>query len=250
MRCLGSLLLVLCALAACPASRESALAGADDGSGSGGGLGNAPQYCNLDRDCALAAATCCDCPAFAVNVYDPAHRACTGVTCPNQGSCPDNVHAACSTDGICVLACTEMICTNSCPSGFAIDETTGCLSCACAVPAVDGCTVDTDCVETRADCCGCHAGGEDTAVLASARAGFDAGLGCPPFPACPAVDVCVAGAAPHCIQGGCQLVATGGLQSNACGRDDLPACPTGQVCTVNQDPRASLLGVGLCVPQL
>lgn len=247
MRSLLSIVLVaLCTLTACP-GRDLESAGGDFVSDAGNGVGNTPQYCNVEGDCVLAAATCCDCPAFAVNVNDPAQRACAGVTCPGQNSCPDNVHAACD-QGMCVLACTELVCPASCAAGFTIDATTDCLSCACAVPEPNGCLADTDCVETRADCCGCHSGGEDTAVLASQRAAFDASLACPPSPACPVVDVCTVGAAPHCIQGRCELVATTGLPANACGRSDLPACPAGLVCAINHDPRASLLGVGVCVP--
>ncbi len=247
VRFLGSLLvLVPLALAACPGAQNEALGGAG-GADDKGGAGNAPQLCNAERDCALAAATCCECASFAVNIKDPAHRACTGVTCPNKGSCPDNVHAACE-DGMCVLACSPLECSTSCPAGFAIDGTTGCLSCSCAIPEPNGCLADADCVETRADCCGCHSGGDDTAVLASERAAYDASLSCPPSPACPVVNSCQPGAAPRCIQGRCGLVVANGLQSNACGRSELPNCPSGQVCTINFDPQASLLGVGVCAP--
>ncbi|CAN5800289.1 hypothetical protein BH11MYX3_BH11MYX3_47520 [soil metagenome] len=248
VRFLGAILvLVPLALAACPGSRNDALSGAGGEGDDNGGAGNAPQLCNREEDCSLAAATCCDCPSFAVNQKDPAVRACTGVTCPGKDSCADNVHAACE-DGMCVLACSPLACSASCAAGLAIDEATGCLSCACAVPEPNGCMADTDCVETRADCCGCHFGGNDTAVPASQRGAYDAQLGCPSSPACPVVNVCQPGAAPRCIQGRCELVVTSGLQATACGRDDLPACPSGQICTVNIDPQASLLGVGVCVP--
>ncbi len=242
MKLLGVLLLL--ALAACPTSAGEALGAADDDKG---GAGNSPQLCNAPSDCVLAAATCCDCKTFAVNTKDPAVRACTGVTCPGPSSCPDNVHATCD-GGMCALACSPLPCDASCAAGYRIDDATGCLSCECAMPEPSGCMADTDCVETRADCCGCHFGGMDTAVLASQRAAFDAELACPSSPACPAVDVCEPGAAPHCIQGRCELVVTSGLQSNACGRSDLPVCPSGLVCTVNVDPQASLQGVGVCVP--
>ncbi len=246
VKSIGCLLFVLC-LAACPASREDALAGADFTDG--GGTGNTPQFCNFHSDCALAAATCCSCPSFAVNVNDPSHRACTGVQCPpGMESCPANVEAVCGSQGTCELACSELVCPASCSAGFAIDDTTGCLSCACAIPA-NRCSADAQCVETRADCCGCHFGGEDTAVLAGERGAFDASLGCPSSPTCPALDTCEPGAAPHCIQGDCKLVVAGQLPANACGRDDLPACPSGQVCTINNNPAASVLGVGSCVPQ-
>ena len=247
VRFLSSILVFLVpfALAACPASRGDALAGAeDDGKG---GAGNPPQLCGTAADCALSAATCCDCPSFAVNKTDPAYRACTGVKCPGQASCPANTHAACE-DGMCTLACSPLECSASCAAGFPIDAVTGCLSCDCAIPELNGCAVDTDCVESRADCCGCHFGGNDTAVLASQRAVYDTGLSCPPSPACPLVNVCQPGAAPRCIQGRCELVVTSGLQTNACGRADLPNCPSGQVCTINVDPQASVLGVGVCAP--
>lgn len=246
VRISGCLLFVLC-LAGCPASK------ADEASGFGGGsddTGNgAPQLCNTSADCALAASTCCSCPTFAVNVNDPSHRACTGVTCPPGGdTCPDSVEAICTDEGRCELACTQLQCPASCPDGFAIDDATGCLSCACAASA-NRCTRDDQCIETRADCCGCARGGADTSVLVGERAGYDAALECSSSPACPELDTCEAGAAPHCIQGDCKLVVAGRLPANACGRSDLPACPPGQVCTVNRDPAASVLGVGSCVPE-
>ena len=249
VRLIGFLLFVMC-VAACPLANEDKAAGGfgDDDNGMDG-TGNTPQFCNFHSDCALASATCCSCPSFAVNVNDPSHRACTGVVCPpGMDSCPDNVEAICSEKGQCELACSELACQASCPDGYAIDDTTGCLSCTCAIPA-NRCFADNQCVETRDDCCGCHAGGEDTAVLASERAAYDANLACPPQPACPTINTCEPGAAPHCIQGDCKLVVAGQLPPNACGRDDLPMCPSGQVCTVNRDPAASVLGVGSCVPQ-
>jgi hypothetical protein len=243
-----TLVLVLaCVLAGCFPSSKETLAGTDDpnpGDGSGGGTAT-PQSCVRDTDCATAAATCCECPAFAVNVNDPTHRACSGVTCPGQSTCPDNVRAECD-QGQCTLACVALACDTSCAAGYAIDPT-GCLSCTCAAPDLDGCMVDTDCVQTRADCCGCAKGGEDTAVLASGRASYDASLGCPASPACPSIDVCEPGATPQCVQGQCQL-AVGGMPPGACGRADLPACPTGEVCKVNTSTQAIEHGVGVCGP--
>lgn len=244
VRALGCLLVFAC-LAACPA--RGSVSAEDFGAANDGGVGATPQFCTFQSDCALAAATCCSCPTFAVNVNDPAHRACLGVTCPPT-SCPENVEAICSTEGRCELACSELSCPVSCPDGFAIDDATGCLSCTCATSA-NRCTQDAQCVETRADCCGCRNGGRDTAVLVGDRAGYDAALDCPPSPVCPEVDTCEAGAAPHCIQGDCKLVVAGALPPNACGRDGLPACPPDQVCTINRDPAASVLGVGSCVQQ-
>ena len=238
-----SFLLVVCLLAACPSSRET-LAGAQD-EDFGNGAGATPQRCLADTDCATAAATCCECPAFAVNTNDPAHRACTGVTCPGRDSCPDNVRAACD-QGECVLACVELECTESCAAGYTIDPT-GCLSCECAIPEPGGCTLDGDCVQTRADCCGCDQGGADTAVLAGFRPGYDANLGCSASPACPSVDVCEPGATPQCVQGQCEL-AVGGLPAGACGRPDLPACAPGELCKVNTTDQANQHGVGVCGP--
>ncbi len=239
-----AVVLVAWALVACEhADRTLGLEGGDDQSGNPNGA--LPGGCRADSDCATAAATCCDCPAFAVSVDDPAHRACTGVTCPSPSACPDNVRAACD-QGQCVLACVAMACPTACAGGYQVDAT-GCASCACAAPVGDGCTTDRDCVQTRADCCGCDQGGADTAVLARDRAAFDASLGCPAQPACPSVDVCAPGAAPMCIQGRCELVA-GDLPAGACGRPDLPACPGGTVCTVNTSDLANQYGVGVCVP--
>ena len=243
------LLVGLGAFAGCPASNKDVGAYADDGAGGGSGSNGSPQACNVDNDCATAAATCCDCPAFAVNVHDPSHRACGGVSCPGQTSCPDNVRAACD-NGFCALVCNQLVCAASCPAGYEIDANTGCLSCACAAVEPGGCMVDGDCVETRDDCCGCHRGGRDTAVLASQLGAYDASLGCGSSPYCPAVDACESGAAPHCIQGRCELAVSSGPPPMACGRDDLPACAPGYQCTVNDNPAASLLGVGVCVPQL
>lgn len=248
MRLVGTafVLLALVALGGCPGGGSKAL-GADNGGDDGAG-GGAPRGCFLDTDCALAAATCCDCPAFAVSKSDPAVRACSGVTCPMPSSCAPNVEAQCNA-GQCELGCKPAACNLTCAAGFAIDETTGCLACECAAPVQGGCTADSQCVETRADCCGCHFGGSDTAVLASERASYDAALFCPPSPSCPAVNTCEPGAAPTCVQGRCELIAAGSLPAGACGRSDLPACPTGQVCTINRDPGASALGVGVCTQE-
>jgi hypothetical protein len=234
-----ALLVLLALLAACSAAAQDgavALPPEDDGQAPAPG-------CAVDDDCVAAAATCCDCPTFAVGADDPATRACTGVTCPGQ-ACPGNVRAACD-QGACVLACVAMACPEACAAGYQMDAS-GCLSCACAGAPSHGCATDADCVETRADCCGCAAGGQDTAVLARDQAAFDAALACPADPACPGVDVCPAGAAPRCVQGQCELLAADALPPEACGRPDLPACPTGTVCVVNADPSASDQGVGVC----
>ncbi len=212
----------------------------------GGGGGFGPGRCGSAADCVLAAATCCECPTFASSIDDPTVQACTDVGCPANNTCADNVHADCSSDGVCVLVCAPTQCSTDCAAGYATDPS-GCLTCACAMPASDGCTKDADCVETRADCCGCHVGGIDTAVLGRDVMRFDAMLGCPADAACPGVDTCIAGDAPRCVQGQCELLPEG-LPPNACGRPDLAACGAGTVCTVNASDPANLYGVGVCVP--
>lgn len=239
---------VLCGLplaSAClPGDRDAATI--EDPAEPGGAPGGALEACAVDADCALAASSCCGCPEFAVSLADPAYQACAGVPCPDAGgACPANVRAACAA-GACVVACEPLACPASCEAGFAVDAT-GCLTCACAGAAdLGGCTTDADCVQTRADCCGCAQGGADTAVLAGERAAFDAALACPAAPACPAVDVCDPAAAPRCLQGACSLAPAASPPPGACGRADLPACPAGQVCVVNLSPAASQDGIGVC----
>jgi hypothetical protein len=227
---------------------QLAPSGADtlhNGSGSGSGSA-APGECAIDTDCALAATTCCACPTFAVSVTDPAHAACADMQCP-PSSCTNNVRATCEL-GACTIACVALACpAQSCASGFAVDAT-GCLSCACDAGATE-CTIDSDCARVPADCCGCTRGGRDTAVPNSLVAQHDAALGCPAQPQCPGVDTCAPDLAPRCVRGSCELVSgTGALPPNACGRADLPACPTGMVCTVNSDAVATMQGVGVCLP--
>ena len=230
------------ALAACPlAADERVLVAPDEG-----GPGSVFAQCAEDDDCIPAAATCCECPTFAVPADDPGQRACNGVECEAH-ACPGNVRAACSA-GQCVLACRAMACVRAEPGGYAADAN-GCLTCAPAPvpPAPAGaCGGDGDCARTRADCCGCAEGGADTAVPASELGGFDASLGCSSAPLCPSVDTCVAGETAQCVQGACKLV--GPLPAGACGRPDLPACPSGQACIVNVDERATAHGLGVCVP--
>lgn len=237
------LVALVLALAGCPVrsadERVTANPPQQDGSAPAPG-------CTVDDDCVAAAATCCDCPAFAVGVDDPASRACTGVVCPMPSACPNNVRAACD-GGTCVLACVEMACPTACANGYQLDAT-GCLSCECAGAAPGGCTVDSDCVQARADCCGCARGGVDTAVLASEQMAYDAALGCEADAACPDVDVCEPGAEPRCVQGRCELLSMGMLPQQACGRPDLPPCPEGTVCIVNADAGANEQGVGVCSP--
>lgn len=248
-----ALFVLTAGLAGCFGTLDASNTGADDknpGSGSGSG---AASECFQDSECVAVGAKCCDCPTFAVPTSDPAYRACTGVTCPGTGSgsgsggatCPDNVIPRCD-GGHCVLACEPLACQLSCPDGFASDMN-GCLSCTCAEPVAGGCKLDGDCVETRADCCGCMKGGTDTAVLKQDQAAYDMMLACPAQPQCPGSNTCEPGAAPHCVQSKCEL--TTGLPPNACGRFDLPMCQQGEECVVNgPDMNANQQGVGVCMP--
>lgn len=205
--------------------------------------GGATAECATDNDCALAGATCCACPTYAVPANDPAALACGAVACP-ENSCIAEVRAACS-GGSCMLACVATACDLSCPDGFALDAS-GCLGCACAAPPpAPSCTSDTECVRVRADCCGCAGGGTDTAVPTGLAAGHDASLMCPPDPSCPGTDTCSPELAPHCLQGACALV--GRLPAGACDRPDLPACPAGETCRINASADATAQGVGVCM---
>jgi len=199
--------------------------------------------CVLDSDCVLAASTCCGCPTFAVPLGDPLVEACGEVDCPALPPSCAMVEPRCD-QGACTLACMPQACEASCEHGYALD-TNGCLSCTCAPPpAADGCTRDSECVQTRADCCGCAQGGDDTAVLATVQASHDAMLGCSTAPQCPGVNTCDASERPLCVQGRCELL--GDLPAGACGRPDLPACPAGTTCTVNASDQANMHGVGVC----
>ncbi len=230
------------AIAACQTVAPTALdthGNGGGGGGSGSGAGGIAAECAVDADCALAATTCCACPTFAVPITDPAHTACETISCP-ASTCPANTKAVCN-GGSCMLECSPLACTESCANGYAIDPT-GCLECACATPpATPACTVDTDCVRTRADCCGCTRGGEDTAVPAADQAAFDASLGCPADPACPGGDSCAVGTEPRCIEGACELAMP--TPANAC----TGTCPQGQQCVINADASATMQGVGVCM---
>ena len=234
-------IVLLLALAGCPAaSQDKAQVGNDNGGG-GGGAGAVPE-CTSDSECVAAGLKCCDCPTYAAPARDPAVNACAGVTCP-PSTCPDNVRAACS-GGACVLACKPVTCAMSCATGYVIDAR-GCEECTCAGPSGGACGSDADCVRVRADCCGCTGGGQDTAVAAADAASHDAALMCPPDPSCTGVDNCPPDESPACVQGACQLVKP--LPSSVCGRSDLPACPAGQVCTLNVDDGATERGLGVCM---
>lgn len=244
-----SVVVALCGVATlsgCPLSKsaEDGLAdpgGDDNGMGSGSG---APQsFCSTDNECELAASSCCECPSFATNRGDPSNSACTGIVCPTPPVCPANVRAACNlTKHQCEATCVEVACAASCPDGYAIDPATGCLSCQCAAPMANGCANDGECVETREDCCGCARGGKDTAVLGSTVSIYDQMLSCPQNPYCPGIDTCDPAAEPRCVQGSCVLT-DALLPANAC----TGSCASG-TCTLNRDPDASALGVGVCVP--
>src|ERR1700733_4291859 len=209
-----------------------------DVDGYGGGSGSAQLgECHVDSDCETAGATCCACPTFAVPTSDPGQHACNEIACP-ASNCADNVRAAC-TNNACVLECIAMACSSSCDQGYALDAN-GCLSCDCDQVAAPTCAVDTDCVRVPADCCGCANGGVDTAVPAGDTDAYNAGLDCAPNPSCPGNDTCAPDLAPACVQGSCELVAP--VPPAACGRTDLPPCPTGQNCTINASDAATAQG--------
>ena len=241
------LVLATLLLPGCPSSQLADIAPTSfDGDA---GAGSAPRSpCFGDDDCALAGASCCACPSFAVAANDPGLKSCGTINCPPMpaDSCPNNLRAAC-VGGSCALACRPMACGTTCAGGFASDAN-GCLLCECLQPGPDACVQDGDCVEVKADCCGCAHGGADTAVLAAQASAYEASLGCPSSPQCPNQNVCSFGAVARCAAGQCTLEAPSALPPGACGRTDLPACPAGQVCTVNASPDADRQGVGVCAP--
>ena len=227
----------------CPGTTNNPSSIGDDDNPSGSASGSAE--CSADYECAAAAARCCDCPTFAAPRTDPTVKACLGVACPMMPTCAANVAPACRF-GQCVLACVAMACPSTCDAGFALDAS-GCLSCTCPGSNVSECSTDIDCARVPADCCGCSRGGADTAVPVGDQAEYSSQLGCPPSPSCPGVDTCAAELTPTCVEGSCKLI-SGDLPAGACGRADLPACPDGEVCTVNVDDTATVRGLGVCVP--
>ncbi|MCW5807993.1 MAG: hypothetical protein KIT31_36915 [Deltaproteobacteria bacterium] len=239
-----AVVLVAALMGGCPlASKASLDNGGDDFNPEDPGPSRG--YCGSDEDCLAVGGSCCECPTFAVSHNDPFSLACEDVVCPPRTDCAANLVAKCVVpEHKCDLRCRELSCNVACAGGFASDAN-GCLTCACAQAPANGCLVDTDCVRVRDDCCGCALGGFDTAVLKTQQAQHEAQLMCSATPSCPGVDTCIAGAVPRCLQGSCVLFA-GGLPSNACGRPDLPPCPSGSECVLNSSDSANVHGVGVC----
>lgn len=244
MRSLAALALFAAAAAACGGFDDRGVGepGYED-DGPGAGLPRPRQPCDDDSDCVAVGATCCGAPSYAVNRDDPSYRACAGVSCPDPEMGSD-VAAVCSAAQQCELACPPTETELACVDGF--DRSTGgCLVASCAVRDAQ-CTLDSECVRTREDCCGCARGGRDTAVPASQRAAFDAALGCDDEPACPGIDSCT-DELPTCAQGRCDLLPP--LPVGACGRRDLPSCAPSETCMLNINDVANLHGVGICTPR-
>lgn len=210
--------------------------------------------CEVDADCRLAAAGCCECASFALS-DDRAEDACTGVICEDELTCPA-VAAVCDT-GACVIQCQPVVCGLTCPGGF-IEDTAGCLLCACAAPPPPGtaeCVDATDCERVPADCCGCARGGRDTAIPSVDVEAYLAALDCPESPACPELDACEPDAEASCVANQCALLGAGidgppdGAGSGQwCGSPELGPCPDGTFCVLNapQANDATQSGVGIC----
>ncbi len=245
---------------ACTFSSDES-AGLADPNDNGGGASIAE--CELDTDCAPAASSCCECPTFALSVDSRYGDSCEDVDCQAPTACPDT-RAVCG-QGSCILECRPFLasaCEQSCNAGYAADEL-GCLTCECKVvtdPAVGECAVNDDCAKVASDCCGCARGGAEAAVPVSQVVDFAGGLGCDGSAVCPEVDVCNPDLTAQCLAGTCQLAAvrdspTGPGPPDAtpdgdtlCGTSELPPCPSGQVCVLN-DPAAedaTGLGLGVC----
>jgi hypothetical protein len=226
----------------------------EDGALTPEGPGSIHNECLDDVDCVAVASTCCGCPAFALRT--DLNSGCEAVMCPEEPapSCPAVIPAC--RDHACTLVCAPIACDLQCADGFATDDA-GCLRCECgaAPPQVDPqCKVDDDCVQVPADCCGCARGGADTAVPAAQVDQHREDLGCSGEVSCPGVDVCTPEVVPHCTSGHCVLedVPTDdgpGAIPGTCGRPDLPACPEGTGCVLNQDDDATGAGLGSCEPR-
>jgi hypothetical protein len=219
--------------------------------------------CEIAADCVPAAASCCECPSYALPVTSDWDQSCADVDCvdPDYGAACPRTEAACEA-GWCALRCEPVECDLPCVGAFDVDSF-GCLACSCGdgPPPTDVmCEVDAECVRAAADCCGCENGGADTAVPTAELAAFEAELDCDPSPVCPGVNTCDPELVPRCLGGACALAAPPGpgLTPDA-GPDDSPAdpaycggsygpCPPDQVCVLN-DPdadEASSMGVGVC----
>jgi hypothetical protein len=216
----------------------------------GDDLGPPPDepFCESTAECVAAGASCCSCPEYAVTTSSDFAQACEDVQCPppEPGECSGLV-AKCE-DNRCVLGCGEVACDITCENGFVVDAA-GCLTCECTSgPALPECSTDDQCARVHADCCGCMQGGADTAVPVDQVDEWEMGLGCPPEPVCPGVDVCTPGEVPRCDNGRCLLgpAAPGSAPAGACGTPDLPPCPPGQRCVLNSDDGASEEGHGVC----
>lgn len=251
-----SLPALLLGLAGCFQVQSESLDGDDNGPDPNDGL---DAECATAADCTGASASCCECPTYALPVASGWQDSCEDVTCEVPPSCA--AAPACEQNQ-CVLRCLPVTCDLQCPGGFAADAL-GCLSCACSEspsPPAE-CSLDTDCVQVPADCCGCARGGADVAVPQGQVDSYDDGLGCSGTETCPGVNVCDAGVVPRCIGGACTLAEPppadpdpppdgdgGSMTDTYCGSPDLPPCPTGQVCVLN-DPAAmdaSEAGLGVC----
>lgn len=237
-------LVALCLLVGACGWPASDVQSANDDDGNYG-----PAECAAASDCVLASTTCCGCAEFAMP-DEGWSSGCEDIECPEpEGACPA-VTAAC-IDGSCALACAPLECDLSCDGGF-VRDSAGCLACECA--GGDGpvaeCSVDTDCVQVPADCCGCADGGADTAVPASEAESMMDSLMCPTDPACPDVDVCDPSLTARCLGGTCTLTGMAGTDAvpGECGTPELPPCPDGTVCVLNADDEASSQGVGTCQP--
>jgi hypothetical protein len=228
----------------------------DDGGDDSGGAGEAPPdaECAVAADCVAAASTCCECPSFAVPSSSGYDQACDEVDCEPPSGC-SAAQPAC-VGGACQLVCTPIATDLSCELGFARDDF-GCLVDACATApdaGADECELDADCVQVPADCCGCAAGGEDTAVPADQVDEHEDGLDCRADPTCPDVDLCDPSREPRCVYGHCELSAPPGdgsgddVPSVRCGIDGDPPCEGGQVCVLNHPDGgdATRAGAGSC----
>jgi hypothetical protein len=212
--------------------------------------------CQVAEDCVLAASTCCECPTFGAPTASRFEDGCEDVRCEQQTDC-GNVEAACDV-GRCVMRCAAVIADRSCAEGF-VRDAAGCLMNEC--DDFDGNGVDAECVFAQdctivpADCCGCARGGNDMAIPVSEAASYLGAMACDDDATCPEIDVCEAVVA-ECVAGECKLVADSptpepGEDDALCGSTELPACPAGQVCVLN-DPdssEAAIQGLGVCRPE-